>query len=259
MVMSKTRKKFLSKLRPQRHAEHWLGHGIDGQEALLFDLDPYLYAFDAQICKISQQIAFSKDERALKSSKERPKAAIILGDELNPWSVGFLSEKFDVVLVTNFIDPIVEETADHFNAIILDEEKFYELEPVFDFILFFNCCSKLDREVIKNAVEVTNILAPGGVALFPSRTTQILTAEVRASWLSTTLGFKEFESIDVWQTSFSELLKIPEYGVGDFAKRHKSFYGKEGRDLCLKRIYEDDFQDVVNGNREVLELIIGYR
>jgi len=257
--MGKSKKKFLTKLRPQKQSEHWLGHGLDGQEALLFDLDPYLYALDAHICRVSQQIAFSTDARVSKPSKERPKAAIILGDELNPWSIGFLSEKFDLVLVTDFIDPIVEETADHFNAIILDEEKFYNLEPVIDFALFFNCSAELGRDLIKSAFDITNILAIGGVALFPTRTTEILGAEVRANWLSTTLGFKEFDSIEVFQTSFSELLKTPDYGVGEFAKRHKSFYGKEARDLCLKRIYEDDFQEVVKGNNEILELIVGYR
>ena len=257
--MGKSKKKFLTNLRPKKKEGHWLGHGFDGQDALLLDLDPYLYVLDSQICRVSQQIAFSGEERGLKAVKERPKAAIILGHDLNPWSVGFLSERFDIVLVTEFADPIVEETASRFNAIVLDEEQFYELEPVIDFALFFNCASELDAALIKSAHEISNVIVQGGVSLFPLRTKDKLSAEVKSSWLNGTLGFREFSSIDIYQNSFTELKKLPDYGVTEFAKRHRSFYGKEARDLCLKRIYEDDFQEIIADEKEVIELVVATR
>ncbi len=257
LIMGKARKRFLSNLRSGKRDEHWLGHGIDGQDALLFDLDPYLYALDAQVCRVSQQVAHAAEQRLSKG--ERPKAAILLGFDLNPWSVGFLSERFDVVLVTEFVDPIVEETAQRFGALVLGEEEFYGMEPIFDFVLSFSCSSALEPAVIKSIFDVSQILVPEGVALFPFHTTEKLSADVKASWLSSTLGFREYATIEVFQTSFPELKTQPDYGVSEFARRHRPFYGKESRDLCLKRIYEEDFQEIVQHEDEVVELVIAVR
>ncbi len=254
--MGKTKKRFLSKLRPGKERQHWLGHGVDGQETLLIDLDPYLYVLDSYICKVSQQIAFSEDLRISKLSKERPKAAIILGEELNPWSIGYLSDRFDVVLVTDFIDPIIEETANRFNAIILDEEKFFELEPVFDFVLFFNCSAEIDGKLAKSAFDISHVLSTSGVALFPIINSENSSPETRVAWIASSLGFREFSEIEIYQTNFTELKKLPDFGVLEFSKRHKNFYGKEARDLCLKRLYEDDFQEAVNNDKRTIELIV---
>ncbi len=257
--MGKTRKRFVTARRPaEGEDQHWLGHGIDGQDALLFDLDPYLYAADPIICRIAQQVAHSAPDRAKSEPNERPKAALLLGYDLNPWTVGFLSERFDVALVTEYVDPIVEETADQFDALLVDEEEFFNLEPVFDFILRFECSKGLDPELMSRVQKCAELLICGGVALFPTLASGP-SKEHEAGWLEKTLGFREFSKVETERVKLSDLSALPDFGVGDFAKRHRAFYGKEARDLCLKRIYERDFQSVISSPDDELELIIGWR
>lgn len=258
--MGKTRKHLITQRREStRNAEHWLGFGIDGQDALLLDLDPYLYVLDSLICRIAQQTAFTVDERFRSEPSERPKAAILLGYDLNPWTVGFLSERFDVALVSDYVDPIVEETADRFNAVLFDDETFYSLEPVFDFVLRFECTQAIDGELLRTASELSNVLLPGGRALFPISIKDGKTGEQRAQWIKSSLGFREYTTVDVERASFQEIKNLPDFGVGEFARRHRAFYGKEARDLCLKRIYERDFQAVIESETNDLELIVATR
>jgi hypothetical protein len=242
--MGKTGKRRITNRRdPGKGAEHWLGHGVEGQDALLFDLDPYLYALDPVICKIASQV--SRYER----EDERGKAAILLGYDLNPWVVGFLAERFDLALVTEFADPIVEETALRFDAILLDEEEFLNIEPCFEFILRFDCARGLEPGLVRTVDLVSDLMLPGGVALFP------IIAE-NLNLLPDTLGFRNYTLVETHQVYLKSLVK--DYGVTEFAKRHRSFYGKEARDLCLKRIYERDFQTALE-QENLVELIVATR
>jgi len=257
--MGKTgKKKGFFRRESSRESEHWLGHGIDGLDALLFDLDPYLFALDQSICRLAQQTAYSGAERYRENPGERPKAAILLGYDLNPWIVAFLSEKFDVALVSDYVDPIVEETAEHFNAILLDTDAFLNLEPVFDFVLRFECSRGIDAELVRTASEVVDLILPGGIALFPTIPDESIASEKRGNWIASSLGFRDFSEVALESVSLGEIKALPDYGATEFAKRHKAFYGKAARDLCLKRIYERDFQTALDSESKV-ELVVGIR
>lgn len=231
--------------RREREEAHWVGDGVALQDSLLADIGPIAYALDGLFTHHASQIAHDHQR-----DDERPVAVVLSPAETVPWQAGHLSKRFTTCIVTPNDDPIIEQASLRFNMSVFVGETPDALESKADCILFTDDQWPSQSVFEKALATAHRLMAENGRALFFLRT-EIEGQETRAHWLSggtTPLeGISKFELFDSWSyenVRLSEVVATRDFGVNDFAKRHKDFFGKYARDLCLARLYEKDFQDV---------------
>ena len=90
--------------------KHWLGEGLDGQESLFLELDPFVFRADATICQMARSIYFE-----LTPQRERLSALLLPDGEAIGYHLGFLSSMYQVYLAIPEFDELREAAAEEFS------------------------------------------------------------------------------------------------------------------------------------------------
>ena len=263
--MGKTKRKGLpSRRRGDSDEEsHWLRAGLTGQDSLLFDLDPYLYLVDNLVSKTFSQVTHHYD-----GENPHALAVIVAPNETVPWQAAFFRSRADVAVCIPDFDPILESAGTELDLSIFLGGLPEKLHGQTDFLLFSG--SRWESvESYQNAIETTYAaLAPGGRACFVFPGSQSAGAvnvefvdgdRFSLEKLLSAVRSERFDLIETAVLPFAALRMQPYFGVGEFAKRHRGFFGKSARELCLSRLYEEEFQQLIAdpNDRCAVALIVG--
>lgn len=230
---------------------HWLGEGINGQQALAAELDPYIYRSDQTIF---QKLKASYFERG--AGEEKGKLLLCPPDDALGYQMGALAEIFDVFIQTRSWDEFSEEVAEHFRVALLRDGLPYELNGRLSNILYTNYrwdSLMTFRELVRKAL---TLLSAEGYAhfLLPG---QIQSQGAVVSWddgSSTPLA--EIEQGEVFRLPvpngiellpFAAVASIEDDYLRRFLKRHRSYFGRAALGPCLERMNEVDFHETLLG------------
>ena len=225
--------------------KHWLGEGSDGQESLLLDLDPYLFAADAVLCRAASTVAHRYD-----GDEKRPLAMLIPPRGTVSWHIGYLAKKFDLCLWIFEQDEIIEEAAEYFNASIFTGELPDGVAGTIDFLL-------LTEYSWNSVIEFSGAIRTAGSLLSDSG----ISCAVLRCWGDNDCptinwgdggrsGLRELILGDIFHLPSPDgytMISLPDvdpsqgHGVTDFLKRHRPFFGKNARELFFERMRDPDF------------------
>lgn len=244
--MGKTKRKSLQVRRRDEDRGHWLGAGLAGQDSLLFDLDPYLYAADSVLSKTISQVAHHYD-----GENGKALIAICPAPETLPWHSAYLRSHCDVCICAPVDDPLLEFVEESFNVTIFSESVPHSLQGQADIVLFTEAHWK-NLSTLEESLHIAEeLLADDGRALFvlqASGEEPNLTLSWDDPYCETVADLVASRIFSKFKIAFETVVPLAtlnaqrDFGVGEFAKRHKDFFGKNARELCLSRVYEEDFQ-----------------
>ena len=233
---------------------HWLGDGIAFPDTLLFDVNPILFALDAHLAHSASQIAHSYDGDA-----RRPLAVVFSRADCIPWHVGLLRKQYDTCICAGGPDPILDEIAEHFDITVFEDEVPEALAGSADFVMIADSAWP-GRTEFEAAVERAFTVAgeqsrvccfvcaegsPDSAA--DGLTVRLADENIALAELVQSPVFQRFNRVSTLPVPLKSLSGQQEFGVPEFAKRHRDFFGKFAYDLLLARVYESDFQDLVTG------------
>jgi hypothetical protein len=242
--------------RQKSEESHWLGDGIALQESLLFDLDPFSYALDGALASTASRVV----HKCLGSS-ERPLALLVPPRESIPWQLGVLSKKFDIFIWAENYDAMLESAAVRFNATLLNGD--LPENASFDFILFTTSDWQNAGQLSEALEEGYRLVSERGSACFILRAAgerEICWGDGSRSSVEAIRVVAKFESVEHTAISLRAVFSQTGYGVAEFAKRNRDFFGRYAQDLCLSRLYEEEFQRTMESSAVALLLTVnGFR
>ena len=225
---------------------HWLDEGELGRECLFDDLDPFLYAIDRAIATKASQIAHSYD-----GEDEKPRALLAPPVASVPWQIGNLSRHYRVEIWVPDPDDLVERAAEAFDAHVLVGEIPDELVGMIDLFLVTNTHWENHNHFLLWQKEALPFLAEDGELCVVLRSVGE-GGLLSVSWddgSETLLTDLVSLGPEAKRAEFKTIC-LPEFApdkssfLTDFLHRHRQFFGRNARDLCLTRMHEDDFQAV---------------
>ncbi len=235
--------------RPDRQKErrkevrHWLGEGELGQDCLFDDLDPYLYAAD----KTLFHRASTRSHEIQQQRRElEPSALLIPRSGTVPWHIEYLSEKFELWIWAFEEDDLLREAGEYFGAQIFVGDSIPENVLELDYIL----CTETEWDGKQDLAEiyraVQHHLAADGMMSVVWQG-EMREGESPLAQFSKQQAFLFPEPDFVETVPLSAIANAHEYNVAEFLRRHKRFFGKNARDLCLARMNEKDFMEIARG------------
>jgi hypothetical protein len=247
--MHRSNKKDSAKRHRADERQHWLGDTVSAPDSLLFDLTAEFYAADSAILRTASAVAHAYD-----GDEKRPLAVILAPAESAPWHVGALSKKFDTAICAPERDAILESIERRFNtSLFIGDEPPQQLDNQADFILFSQTSWSSVDELLQAAVLAHRLISENGKAclILPCSGGRIVWQNAESGAIALDREpFTYFARTEEHLFSLAEIAQRSEYGVGDFAKRHRDFFGRYAHDLCLARIYEEDFQKALRAPGE---------
>jgi hypothetical protein len=255
-------RKYLRKAQTGRRARieedssHWLGEGAYGQELLLAEVDPHLFSVDRAI---SSQVS-SLSHRII-PGEDGVYAVLILPEGGVGWQLGYLSRCFNTYVWSSKTDELLDSAARHFGALLLSGDLLAEVDRRVDLLIHTDYLWPSERVFVEEIRCSMELLNDEGVSMFvlvgcreKREESRPLVSRVlgsknfgedviewsdgRRSYLSWLLS--RFESSEVFSVSVAESLKLD---PSEFIKRNRGFFGRNIRDMMLKRMGESDFQD----------------
>ncbi len=232
----------------EEQARHWMGEGHFGQEALLLDLDPYLYAIDQVLShRISQIVHAREDERA------RPLAVLVPPEATVSWQLAYLAQHFDLSLWSDDSDAILQDAVSHFDAEIFSGE----LPPLIHgrLSLFVHTDAAWEnRSQLRLALRDTasSLAADGEI---------IVVLRCRGKLSQLEVEWSDGSSSDLSEVlerhviaGLSEPSQVVHLSLADFdprgseyltafLRRHRDFFGRNARDFFLDRMRDADFSE----------------
>lgn len=241
---------------------HWLGEGMIGQDDLFFDLQPHLCAVDALICKQIVQLGYQMEHALCE-----PAAVLVPPKESLSWFVPHLVDHFEVFLWTDELDEALDNLVQHFNVEIFSGEVPERIWPV-GYVLCLDTEWDGPDNFFSGVEEVVPCLAEDGIATF---VLQVLGKEdeCKIFWNEeNSTPYHQFiheqpcaASHEMFQSelfSIPQGLALPQNSVSEFLKRHRSYFGKNARELCIRRMNEIDFCNIAT-DEERWVLVVSYR
>lgn len=225
---------------------HWLQEGTAGQESLLLELDPFLFAADQTISTLSSSIAFNFEP----DDYEKPFAVLVPPDGAIGWPLGYLSKHYNTYLALDDEDELACQAADRFNAKIIPVESRLEVEHDISFYLNTRLSWRDFAHLAQIARAAFQLLRDDGLACF------VLPALKRGA--KTLIQWGANEPTDFSLFSSAGVLSLPEpkqvhncvlseidpiEQLPHFLKRNREFFGRNTRELFLERMQEADFRD----------------
>lgn len=224
---------------------HWLGEGGVGQESLFLDLDPYLYVLDQAICKCIALGAHEYDNH-----EGRPLAVLVPPEESVSWHIGYVGNLYDLLVCAEPDNEIRNEAACQFGAVVGDLRA--DIEPLQLYLHLDKCWIELG-EFVDAVRETRQYLGESGMMAFMLNcwgvegSLEVCWAEGMKSPLSELVDGDKLFDFDspksVISKCLTEITASNSFGLGDFLKRHKMFFGKNARDFALDRFQDLDFRD----------------
>lgn len=222
---------------------HWLGEGVAGQESLLMELTPALYALDQTLASVAGSVAH-------RAGSEKPFAIFVPPEGTVGWQLGYLSKKFRIYLWSEASDEFVEAAADHFGAKLVEGDLEESIENEVELFVCTSSCWHSEAHFIEGVRDALKYLAPGGSACFVVEGTGA-EGDIRLAWddetetpLRALIEGSLFRLPAVGQVHTASL---NENAAGDadsitaFLKRSREFFGRHCRELLLQRLWEPDF------------------
>lgn len=256
--MGKTRRKLIQARRRGDDSNHWLGEGIAGQESLLIDLDPYLYAADPIISKSIAQSA-----RAYSGDNARALGVIVTPAEAIPWHIAHMRKWCEVCVCAPDYDPLLEEVVGAFDATLYSNGIPSTLEGKTDLLLFGGGAFRVQSEFWEALDLAERMLSPDGRAHFVLRGKGdadnlhvVFEEEIPCGELFAHESLDAFKYTEDAASSFRRLGLEHDLGMGEFWKRHRDFFGKDVRDLVLSRLYEEEFQHLFTSKDEQWSMVL---
>lgn len=222
------------------NVKHWLEEGSVGQESLLLDVEPQLYLIDQVLCKKVTQLAYQ--------FKETPLGIIIPPAESVSWQICFLSKLYDLLVWGDDGDELLLEAAKTFDVEIFSGDIPEDILAV-QLFLYLDWGWQSVNDFLIELREVSRYVAEDGEILFVLQTSGHQdTLEVHWQDGSSTVLSEIIErgaykkNTEAITFSFSQLAVEREERLNIFLKRHREFFGKNIRELFLRRITESEFQ-----------------
>lgn len=230
---------------------HWLDEGIRGQDCLFDDLTKQLFVLDPEICKRASQFAHRFD-----SGDDRPVAFIVAESMSVSWYLGYLSKFFQVWILTDEVDTLLEEACQHFDVGLADDEACKNLQGQVDFLLLIRNDFGNSGEFLQSVDECLDLLSIEGEAHFvlAGENNRSQKGEQKPDDRRVSLGA---DSLQITELEHSALfnglqIQVSEEPLGlekqqlreaatGFLERHKKFFGKNSTGLLLERCEEEEF------------------
>jgi hypothetical protein len=233
-------------------SRHWLGEGSFGQDSLLTEIDPHLYAIDQKLCHHISQLAF---HNAIKDGK--PEAVIVSGPDAVPWLIPFMTDRYCLWIWGQEEDDLLNAAAASFNAEIFYGELPERLQGRASVAVLAHS-HWAGPELLMDALRLfSQTLGAGGRVLTVLRG-RMIEGEPHVEWeagehtaLADLLAgniFRFEPPVIVEEASLGEIGALRDFGISAFLLRHHEFFGEEARDLVLARMRERDFSDLLRDN-----------
>lgn len=227
--------------KPQSEFEHWLGLGVEGQQSLLSDIDPYLYVSDAAFCNLIKSIHFGKSRR-----KEKTRALLIPPGGRVSWHQAFLAEMYKVYVWAEELDEVQEQAAERFSNEIIDAELPEELYQGLDIIALTNRFWVSEEAFRKALYDSIDLVGEEGtlVSLVACEKKGlgmeiVLSDDLKIEYESLFSGFAALDRpSQVIEIELSQVSDAEDY-LRNFLKRHKDFFGADSFGPALEAIKAD--------------------
>jgi hypothetical protein len=243
---------------------HWLGEGYSGQEALLLDLDPYLYAIDQALChRISQT---SHDKYSVRPSTT---ALLIPPSGAVYWQISYLSQRFELSVWADSSDTLVQSAADHFDVELFSGDIPSIVNGKIGLVVNADFTWNSRAQFLSEIRQLASTVSDGGelIVVMPGlqdgSVINIRWRDDSVSELNQLLEMRGLLGLELPQTIFTQRLNEFDYQNADylsaFLKRHRLFFGRNARDLFLARMRESDFSQLLRssaGNESTVAVMV---
>ena len=223
---------------------HWLGEGTAGQEMLLLELDPVLFAVDQALATLSSSIAYHYQP----VDYQKPFAVLACPDAALAWQLGYLTKHFNTYLLAENVDEVTDQAADRFNAKLVAGIE--EVEHEITFYLNTNTSWSSRLALVNEVRAARTLLAPSGSACFILRAVEDRGDSVIQWSEGIADRLQDIENGDVFSLPKPDEVSRhtlndspPEDLLPSFTKRNREFFGRNMRELFLQRMQESDFGD----------------
>ncbi|MCB0343703.1 MAG: hypothetical protein KDD66_01225 [Bdellovibrionales bacterium] len=224
---------------------HWLGEGLHGITSLFDDVDEIGFITDEAVCKRALQFA-----QRYHGEKERPLAVYAPPGNFVGWQLPLLCERFDVAVVVEEPDPLLERACERFDAALFAEGLPKNLEGFVDFAIAPYRPWRSSLELSEVLSMLSSWINDDGELLVVAQA-QTQGTEQLVSWR----GDEQSVHIDQLHIGIYPKLELKESvtfnfdvsrkGFDDwiesFLKRHQPFFGRNVRDFLEERIRAGDF------------------
>ena len=241
------RKKTHNRRRPgSDDSGHWLNEGINGEESLLLELDPYLFACDQMLSTLSSSVAHRAETEA---KGELPFAVLVPPEGSVGWQLGYLSKKFNVYIWADEGDDFLREAADQFGAKVISGDLETELTQPIELFLFtddwqtqseFISSLREARDCLSICGTIGAVLKAKGLAV-PERVCWADGDECGVTVLQNGGLFPLTAPSELLYARLSDLRPSEGEAFKGFVKRNRPFFGKNLRELLLSRMEEPEF------------------
>ncbi len=224
---------------------HWLGEGLHGITSLFDDVEEVGFITDEAVCKKILRFA-----QRYHGEKERPLAVYIPPDDLVGWQLPLLSDRFDVAVVTDEPDPLLERASERFDAAMFTDGVPKNLEGFVDFAFAPFRAWRSSEELRDMLARVSSWLADDGELLMVA-SAQSSAGDCSITWLGDERPISLHElhkgiypRIELKESlifQFDSSRKEFDEWVESFLKRHQPFFGRNVREYMEERIRAGDF------------------
>lgn len=235
--------------------KHWLGVGSAGPESLLEDLDPTLYSIDALLCGVVTGL-LSKG----RIGAGRPAAALLQPHNVVLWQMGFINERFDLWVGVSDEDEYLTQVTSALGVELFTWPIPRELYRELSLVVMLGLAWAAPTDFREFVVEVRRNLAEDGrvLVVLPVQSEAVLGDRDDTAWRASRVvwGDGSATKIDAMLSgdifgleaatwcggvSLGSVGRLHEFGVSEYLKRHRSFFGKGAREITLARMRETDF------------------
>jgi hypothetical protein len=253
MIRNKT-KPYSGRHREEGPPRHWLHEGSTGQESLLLELDPCLYALDQALATVAASVAHSVDH-----GEEKPYAVLVPPAQTVGWQLGFLSKNYNVYVWSETFDEVLGQAADRFGAQVIDGDLYAELEHEIDLFVYTDYSWRSARQFAQTIKETKKLLSVAGKACFAvsargdGSLRQVNWQDGSGTSLSKIMqeGFPHVAPPEQLRKVCLSQLE-PNSILPAFLKRNRDFFGRNMREEFLERMQEMDFRGSVGAPAQAL-------
>ncbi len=244
----KKKKSYTPRRQREREHNHWLSEGADGQDSLLLELDPYLYCLDQTISTIAASIWHKYEGEAT-----NPFGMLVQSEGSVGWHIGYLSQKYNLYVHCEELDPVIEQAAERFGLQLISMENEHELLHGIEFFLYTRTLWTDTSSFSKAVHRAIDLRAPDGTICFALAAEGTRERPVLRWQDGSTNELHEIcRDIELFAAEPPETFVIPlaetdpfeGLALSAFLKRNRDFFGRDVRDLLVRRMHEADFLDM---------------
>ena len=224
---------------------------VEEQQALLLELDPYIYRSDQVLLQTLKSFAFEQ-----RFGADQARLILMPPPDAVGYQLGAFSEMFETAVFASDPDDLHDEVTRRFRVELIEDQIPPGRFGTFDAVVHTNYAWDDIHHFAEAVMTSFTLTAPAGITTFvlPG---MITSAGASVFWKDgSETDAAKFEQGEIFRLaacsgmeiiSFSEVTALEDDYLRRFLKRHRNYFGKSALGPCLERMRDPDFTATLTG------------